>query len=74
MYTLSVYIEGEIDLFDSLDIVHITLLVVGVRPEVMPAAVCSGLEVHHPDAQFVLIRGFRFRECRDWQFLLLLLH
>ena len=28
MYTLSVYIAGEIDLFESLDIVHITLLVV----------------------------------------------
>ena len=27
MYTLSVYIAGEIDLFENLDIVHITLLV-----------------------------------------------
>ena len=29
MYTLSVYIAGEIDLLENLDIVHITLLVVG---------------------------------------------
>ena len=29
MYTLSAYIAGEIDLFENLDIVHITLLVVG---------------------------------------------
>jgi hypothetical protein len=28
MYTLSLYIAGEIDLFENLDIVHITLLVV----------------------------------------------
>ena len=30
MYTLSVYIAGEIDLFENLDIVHITLLVVAI--------------------------------------------
>ena len=29
MYTLSVYIAGEIDLFENLDKVHITLLVEG---------------------------------------------
>ena len=31
MYTLSVYIAGEIDLLENLDTVHITLLVVRVE-------------------------------------------
>ena len=35
MYTLSVYIAGEIDLFENLDIVHIKLLVVVTRDEAL---------------------------------------
>ena len=33
MYTLSVYIAGEIDLLENLEIVHITLLVARDDPE-----------------------------------------